>query len=135
MEKEERNYDIVNTPEGYTVVDEKYIPLHRAELTSCNILCVEVGSNGFQGGDSGHGSRTVVRLTDIASTDLRLTFRCKPLSGGGIGRSDTGRIEGKDLECETLSIIVGGDSELDTLIGALEFAVETLKKKAYGKEQ
>ena len=34
-------------------------------------LEVEAGTNGYQGGDSGHGSRTYLRLKDLGSTDIR----------------------------------------------------------------
>ena len=36
---------------------------------------------------------------------------------------------GYDLQAEEIQISFGGDSELDTFIEALEFALETLKKQ------
>ena len=34
------------------------IPTYKREVVSANILEVEAGTNGYQGGDGGHGSRT-----------------------------------------------------------------------------
>lgn len=87
--------------DGYKV--ETYIK----EITSANILQIEVGTNGQFGGDSGHGSRTYFKLKDIASTDLR--------------------VDGEDRMDDEVEIILGGDCELETFIEALEYAVKVLK--------
>ena len=54
------------------VVDGRAIPTEKTEIISANILEVEVGTNGPQGGDSGHGCRTYFKLQDGASTDIRV---------------------------------------------------------------
>ena len=46
--------------------DGTEITTYTREVISCNILQVEAGTNGFQGGDSGHGSRTYFRIKDLA---------------------------------------------------------------------
>jgi len=80
---------------------------HTAE--SCNCLQIQVGTNCPMGGDSGHGGRTVLRLTDEAGTDLRC----------GI---NGGRAEPVD----SIEIVLGGDSEHDTFIEVLAFALSVL---------
>ena len=79
------------------------------EFTSCNIIECEVGTTGLCGGDTGNGGRTYFRITNFASTDMS----CKVVEGI-YGRADQ------------IEIMFGGDTELDTFIAALEFAVERL---------
>lgn len=94
-------------------IDDIELETRSKEIAEANSLTVEVGTTGFCGGDSGHGGRTVISLHDNASTDLR----CE--------------VDGKMFEDVTnIKIIVGGDSELSTLIQALEFMVETLKAQS-----
>ena len=78
-----------------------------AEFISANILEVEVGTTGYMGGDTGHGGRTYLRITDLASTDLS--------------------VNGKDSE--EVVIELGGDTELATFTQVLEFALKVLKDK------
>jgi hypothetical protein len=94
-------------------IDDIEIPIQSKEIVSANILTAEAGTTGFRGGDSGHGGRTVISLRNDASTDLR----CE--------------VDGKTFEDVTeIKIIVGGDSELSTLIESLEFMVQTLKNQS-----
>lgn len=79
-----------------------------AELTSANILEIEVGTTGYQGGDTGHGGRTYLRLKDLASTDLS--------------------INGK--QADEVVMELGGDTELATFIESLEFAIRVLKEQS-----
>lgn len=81
------------------------------EAHAFNTLRVDVGSNCPQGGDSGHGGRTLLRLTNLASTDMRVA------------------IDGNTYQdVESVSLAFGGDSECDTLIECLEFALARLKQ-------
>lgn len=73
------------------------------EFVSANILRATVATNGYQGGDSGHGSRTYFSLEDLGSTDIDI-------------RAERGKVE----------IMLGGDCELDTFIQALRWAADTL---------
>lgn len=84
-----------------------------AEITSANIIEVEVGTTGYQGGDTGHGGRTYLKIQDLGSTDINVT-----LLKDGFNES-----EGFILE-------LGGDTELYTFIEALEFAVKVLKEQS-----
>lgn len=71
---------------------------------------VEAGTNGYQGGDSGHGSRTYFRISDEGGTDLsaRVMTDCF---------GDTHGVE----------IALGGDAELSTMVEALKFATRVLE--------
>lgn len=77
------------------------------QINSANILQVKVATNGLQGGDSGHGSRTYFSLEDLASTDMDI------------------RASGRKVE-----IMLGGDTELQTFIEALRWAADTLEDMA-----
>ena len=88
------------------------------EVCSWNILEVEAGTNGFQGGDSGHGCRTFLRIRDGGSSDIHV----KPIPAS-YGSENNG------FELE-----MGGDSELETLVTALKFAVKVLEDQINGVE-
>lgn len=80
-------------------------------VTSANIIGFEAGTTGYRGGDSGHGGRTVFRIFDIASSDIRMTTS----SRGG-----------------ALSVELGGDCELDTIIVALRAIALILDASTHG---
>lgn len=79
------------------------------EFVYCNILSVKVATNGYCGGDSGHGSRTYLRLEDKAATDIDIR-----LINDGTG----------------VEIMLGGDTELETFIQALRWAADNLEEMA-----
>ncbi|WP_235847424.1 hypothetical protein [Intestinibacillus massiliensis] len=81
------------------------------EIYSANILEVEAGTNGFQGGDSGHGSRAYIRIEDMGGTDIRIN----PL--------------GRDGE-EGFELFPGGDCELEPMTTALKFITKALEDGA-----
>lgn len=91
-------------------VKGKTIETWIAELINANILEIEVGTNGYCGGDTGHGCRTYLRIRDLGSTDMSANI-----------------IQGTFNQTEEVAIELGGDTELFTLIEALEFAVKVLK--------
>ena len=84
------------------------------EITSANILEVEAGTNGYQGGDSGHGSRTFLRIKDLAGTDLR----CHVKMGGFLGGADE------------IKLVLGGDTELETIKEALRWMLSILETQS-----
>ena len=81
------------------------------EIIDANILSVEAGTNGYQGGDTGHGGRTYIRISDEGGTDLSAKV-LKDRYG------DTSGIE----------IALGGDAELSTMIEALKFITKVLEE-------
>jgi hypothetical protein len=79
------------------------------EILSANILEVEVGTNGYCGGDTGHGGRTYFRLRDLGGTDIH-----------AVATSDS-------YTYQEIVVTLGGDTELWTFIEALKFAVAVLE--------
>ena len=53
-------------------IDRSKVTTWSREIVNCNILEVEAGTNGYQGGDSGHGGRTYFRIEDQGSTDIQV---------------------------------------------------------------
>ena len=83
------------------------------EVISANAIEVEVGTNGFKGGNAEHGCRTYFRITDLGNTDMFVKM--------ALGRNgNTGEVE----------FILGGDCELETIIRALKFAVKVLEEES-----
>jgi hypothetical protein len=103
-------------------IDREFIKTVRTEMVNCNILEVETGTNGYHGGDSGHGGRALLRLSDAASTDMRCL-----ISGEIAGYSQTYEVYFSHVD--SVEIVVGGDAEIGTLIDSLEFVVKNLKEQ------
>ena len=95
-----------------TLDDGTEITTYTREVVSCNILEVEAGTTGYQGGDTGHGGRTYFRIQDEGSTDMNIQTR-----------SD--RYGGSEVE-----VILGGDCELETMIRALKFITKVLEEES-----
>lgn len=51
-------------------VDGEDVTTWSREITSSCCLQAEAGTNGYQGGDWGHGSRVFLRLADLGGTDF-----------------------------------------------------------------
>ena len=92
-------------------IDGMDVTTYTREIYSANVLSVEAGTNGYQGGDYGHGSRTYFRITDCGSTDIRV------------------KAHGFDGD-EGLEVTLGGDCELETIIRALKFITKVLEDQA-----
>lgn len=104
---------------GSVMIDGIEVKTFKTDFTSCNIIDVEVGTTGYQGGDTGHGGRTYFSIDDCASTDMR----CRLWNNGKMYEFDNvGRID----------LMFGGDSELDTFYEALKFAIEVLGRETSG---
>jgi hypothetical protein len=86
------------------------VQIHSHSMVNANMLTVQAGTNCPQGGDSGHGGRTVLRLIDDGATALSV------------------RINGRQEEDATdVELVFGGDTEAATFIEGLEFAVRVLR--------
>ena len=107
-------------------IDREFIKTVKTEMVNCNILEVETGTNGYHGGDTGHGGRALVRLSDAASTDMRCL-----ISGEIAGYSQTYEIYFSHVD--SVEIVVGGDAEIETLIDSLGFIVKNLKEQLNNK--
>lgn len=91
--------------------DGTEMPVYSREIDDANILGVEAGTTGFMGGDSGHGGRTFFRIANLGSTDIRV------------------KLSGED-GCDGFAVMLGGDSELRTMIKALKFITWVLEEEA-----
>ena len=88
------------------------IEINMEVFDSANVLQVEAGTNCPQGGDTGHGGRTLFRLTDQGGTDIRV------------------KVDGRQIDIKnSIEIVLGGDCEHTTFIEALEFALKTYKEQ------
>ncbi len=81
------------------------------DIYSANVLEIEAGTNGYKGGDSGHGSRTYFRIENAGGTDIEAQ-RIGPYGTDGI------------------EVSLGGDCELVTIITALKFITKVLEDGA-----
>lgn len=88
-------------------IKKQQIRIDGADIVSANILRVTVGTNGLHGGDANHGSETFFRLENMASSCME----CLAFKNG-------------------VEIHLQGDTELHTLINALEYAALTLRAKS-----
>ena len=79
-------------------------------ITILNSLEVEAGTTGFMGGDSGHGGRTYFRIDDLGGTDMSIVSYKGPYGTRGF------------------EVTLGGDSELITILEALEFIAAVLRE-------
>ena len=85
------------------------------EIVRANIIVVEVGTTGYCGGDAGHGGRTMVSIEDLGGTAFEALIR------------QGGKEYLFDMSGGKIEIRFAGDSELETLIEALECATRELK--------
>lgn len=92
--------------------DGTIISVHRKEFTNACILEVIAGTNGYHGGDAGHGSRTFIRVRDLADTCMRVR-----------------RIVDK-WDSEGFSVELAGDCELQNLIWGLQFILNVLRDQS-----
>ena len=92
-------------------IDGISITTFSRQIANANVLEVEAGSTGYCGGDSGHGSKTYIKLQDLSCTDIRVN----PIGHAG----DRG-----------VEITLSGDSELSTIIEALKFIRKALNDAA-----
>ena len=95
-----------------TLDDGTEITTYTREVVSCNILEVEAGTTGYQGGDTGHGGRTYFRIQDAASTDMEI----KPIIN--------------KWGCDGFEVTLSGDCELETMIRALKFITKVLEDES-----
>lgn len=100
-------YEITCTTRKINGVD---IETWSRDIIDANLLSVEAGTNGYQGGDTGHGSRTYIRIQDEGGTDI-----------------DARAITDKFGCTSGIEIALGGDAELSTIIEAMKFITKVLE--------
>ena len=89
-------------------------------ISSANILQVSAGTNCPQGGDSGHGGRTYFKLENQAGTILVVK-----VNGKAFDLSRDGNLE----------IVLAGDTECETFLDGLKFAVQTLESQLNNRKE
>lgn len=97
--------------DGSVMVDGVVINTKIEDFVDYNTLEVEAGTTGYMGGGTKHGCRTYLRVVDRGNSDMR------------VSKFQNG-----------FSIMLGGDSELDTILQALKFMVKTLEKDIVNNE-
>ena len=93
-------------------IDQSKVTTWTRKIVNCNILEVEAGTNGHKGGDSSYGSRTYLRIRDLGSTDIRCN------------------VENDNFGCDSIEIILGGDTELETMKEALRWMLSVLETQS-----
>jgi len=83
------------------------------EFSNANIIEVHIGTNCPHGGDTGHGGRTLFHILDRGSTSWDLWADGQLVVGGP----------------NTVSIVLGGDTEATTFADALVYAGMKLKEQ------
>jgi len=106
--------------DGIETIEGSEVFIEKATFHSANILTIRAGTNTPQGGDTGHGGRTLLELQNEAATDMRVEIE-----------RDT--VSAEPNAVSKVRIILGGDTEAKTFIGALEFALNTLKEQHESK--
>ena len=101
--------------EGNRTIKRRQVTTYSREIISANMLEVEAGTNGYQGGDTGHGSRTYFRIRNLGGTDIEA------------------RALGSDGH-DGIEVELGGDCELDTIIKGLKFIVKVLEDQSKGTD-
>lgn len=97
--------------EGTRKVFGAEITTYTRDVVSANLLEVEAGTNGFQGGDAGHGSRAYIRIENMGGTVIQVNA--------------LGHDGGDGFE-----LLLGGDCELETMTTALKFITKVLEDGA-----
>lgn len=106
------DFDKEQDGKGSVRIDNIDIETTIREYHSFTEIGVEVGTNGLQGGDSGHGSRTYIRIYDIGSSfDLNYSLKKH------------------EYDRKEMIVEAGGDDELETLADAFRFIAEQLEAK------
>lgn len=96
-------------PKTSVFIDGEKVDVKSKEFGNICIIEATAGTNGWKGGDNGHGCRTYLRIKNVASTYMHCT-----VNGG------------KRVQAEDIIIDLGGDAELDVFTQALSFALSTI---------
>lgn len=103
-------HDMYEIKEKTIDIEKHPVEVFKREVVGANILEVIAGTNGYHGGDSGHGSRTYISIKDLGGSDIMVKVIPETVNTNG-----------------GVEIVLGGDSELNTFIRGLKFAVKVLE--------
>lgn len=107
---------------GSVNIDGIKVETYKTEFASCNIIEVEVGTTGYEGGDTSHGGRTYMRIRNCSSTDMRCRVQANGKQYEFDGACEAGEVE----------LIFGGDCEMETFYEALQFAAKVIGEHTGG---
>lgn len=94
------------------------VTTYSKEIIGISGIKVEVGTTGFMGGNSSHGGRTFISIENLCCTDMLVETE-----------------ELRDDSTLKFDYYLGGDSELENIIEALEFAVTVLRNDMLPKSK
>lgn len=86
-------------------VDEQNVTTWTRNFSGCCCMEAEAGTNGYQGGDAGHGSRVFLRLADLRGSDF-----CYEYDGEELNASP-----------DEIVIALAGDAELSAIKDVLRW--------------
>lgn len=95
-------------------VDGQKVTTWTRDFSGCCCMEAEAGTNGYQGGDWGHGSRVFLRLADLCGTDF-----CTEYDGNQL-----------DKRPDEIVIALGGDAELSLIKDALRWWLSILEAQS-----
>ena len=95
-----------------TINGERVDTFIRGIVGRDSLLEAEAGTNGYQGGDTGHGSRTYLRLKDLGGTDIEC------------------HVAEDKYGSTSVEIVLGGDTELETMKEALRWMLTVLEAQS-----
>lgn len=87
------------------------------EITSANIIQATIESNGYHGGDAGHGGFVSLEIKDLASTCMDV------------------EVDRHMGDLERVKLTFRGDCEKETLLTALRFFVKALEEERGEREE
>ena len=94
---------------------------YETEVIGANVLAARAATNGYHGGDAGHGSHSYVELEDMGGTAMEVSVNDEKIEE----IFATGEILNPKVRID-----VFGDTELMTLINALRFMADALEEAA-----
>ena len=101
--------------EGVAKINGKLVDTFEREISDGKTaLEVEAGTNGYQGGDGGHGCRVYLRVKDLAGTGF-----CNEVDGRYL-----------DDRQDEYVLALAGDTELSTIKEALRWMLSVLETQS-----
>ena len=102
-----------NSKSIQNILNNEKIDIFTKKISDCNELEVKVGTNGYHGGDGGHGSATYISIKDAGNTSMEIQT-LKDSDKNNIG----------------FEIHLAGDAELRTIIESFKFILNTLEEQS-----
>lgn len=95
--------------EGWRIMNKREVKTAK-RIQNANVISAQVGTNTPMRGDAGHEGHTIFELKNLASTSWQITIDNK-----------------NPIEPNRIKLELFGDTEANTFIEAIDFALETHK--------